>query len=592
MNDTERYFNQICDELVKQEALTHRERESFQIPVNAGQIIPDLIEKGINPDVLAAVVVGVVAKMPLVTSSELGDDVVQYESGTDTFLLTKGRVCFVNPLKTELVKRVVDMRKSGEISFHQFGVVSYNLAISGHFASAESTEQRGARVSEESEKARAEQIISKCIERAFEQGASDIHISAGHTRGDVRIRLDNRMRPLDTFEMEFYERVSNTLFEMAQMQPNRMSANSGKIKWKTATNKDIELRLESIPTKVNGIRYQKFTLRILSSGKRIIPLDNIGLSKRDRDLIRRCGRKPKGIFLVTGPTGSGKSSSLLSVLQDIRKDNPDRTYYTLENPVETEMEGLYQIEVDDEGGPLSFAIGMRSLMRLDPDVILVGEIRDEESASRALSLALTGHLVFGTLHTNDSQGSISRLQDLGLESSYLSESLIGASAQRLVRKVCPHCATSHTYAELAEEYRRVPWIDETFKFKRAKPGGCDKCGKTGYRGRQVIHELFINDEETREMILRKQNGVAIRRDQTSRGVFFPMWEDAYRLIGQGITTFEEVALCLDVDDLTTAIKHKSGIFSGNSSVNPEKTGTTVRLSNKGADISSFRSVNG
>src|SRR5690606_29279852 len=150
----------------------------------------------------------------------------------------------------------------------------------------------------------------------------------------------------------------------------------------------------------------------------------------------------------------------LSVLQDIRKDNPDRAYYTLEHPVETEMEGLYQIEVDDSGD-LTFSTALRSLMRLDPDVVLVGEIRDEESASRAITLALTGHLVFGTLHTNDSQGAISRLQDLGIESSYLSEVLIGASAQRLVRKVCQHCSTVHGYDELASEFMSAPWIDES-----------------------------------------------------------------------------------------------------------------------------------
>ncbi|MEZ6048703.1 MAG: ATPase, T2SS/T4P/T4SS family [Planctomycetaceae bacterium] len=300
----------------------------------------------------------------------------------------------------------------------------------------------------------------------------------------------------------------------------------------TVGDRVIDLRIASLP----GNYGERIVLRLLDKSSRIFSLSELGMEPETRDHFRELLAQEHGLILLTGPTGSGKTTTLYAGLQEI--NTSDRNVVTLEDPIEYDIEGISQTQINTKKG-LTFAAGLRNVLRQDPDIIMVGEIRDQETAVMAIQSALTGHLVFSTLHTNDAASAITRLLDLGIEPYLVSSSLLAVLAQRLVRKVCPHCSKQTEFTP--EDIRRLqisPNDTEANTYMRGN--GCKECRQTGYRGRLAVNELLIVNDEVRGRIQDCSNASEIRDVAIQHGMQL-LRQDGIQKIKAGITTPEEVA---------------------------------------------------
>jgi type IV pilus assembly protein PilB len=296
-------------------------------------------------------------------------------------------------------------------------------------------------------------------------------------------------------------------------------------------NREINVRVSSMPT----IYGENIVLRLLDMRTGIYSLNRLGMSENDRIKIESMSVKPYGMVLSTGPTGSGKSTSLYSILNEINK--PDIHIITLEDPVEYRVNNIRQVQLNRKAG-MTFASGLRSILRQDPDVIMVGEIRDSETASIAVQAALTGHRLFSTVHTNDAAGAITRFIDMGIEPFLISSILLVSFAQRLVRTICPYCKEPYQPPRKALEAWGLQDASNA-NFMRGK--GCYQCLNTGYKGRTGVFEVLANDDLIQEMILRKESSQDITRAAVAAGKLRTLKEDAAAKVLAGITTLEEAA---------------------------------------------------
>jgi general secretion pathway protein E/type IV pilus assembly protein PilB len=305
----------------------------------------------------------------------------------------------------------------------------------------------------------------------------------------------------------------------------------GRIQLSLLGGKQIDLRVSTVPT-VHG---ESIVMRILDKSSLLLGLPDLGFLSDDAAMMEKIINLPDGIFLVTGPTGSGKTTTLYACLNSINK--PDRKIITVEDPVEYQLSGINQVPVNDEVG-MTFAAALRSMLRQAPNIIMIGEIRDAETASIAINASLTGHLVFSTLHTNDATSAVTRLIDIGVKPFLVASSVRAVMAQRLVRKICSNCAEPYTPSE--GELRALnltPSQIEQANFKRGR--GCEKCRGSGYKGRLGIFEIFILDDEIRNMINDRQSTSAIRSRARALGMR-TLREDGIRKVLAGMTTPEEV----------------------------------------------------
>jgi type IV pilus assembly protein PilB len=295
-------------------------------------------------------------------------------------------------------------------------------------------------------------------------------------------------------------------------------------------NKEINVRVSSMPT----IYGENLVLRLLDMGATVYTLDRLGMNPEDRDKIETAINKPYGMILSTGPTGSGKSTSLYSILKKINK--PDINIITLEDPVEYRVDKIRQIQLNRKAG-MTFASGLRSILRQDPDVVMVGEIRDKETAEISIRAALTGHRLLSTVHTNDSAGAITRLIEMGVEPFLVSSVMLVSFAQRLVRTICPFCRETYEPSLKGRSYFGLE--NENTVFQRGK--GCVNCMGTGYRGRTGIFEVLLIDDVVQEMILNRKSAQEISNLLKSKGLLNTLKTDAADKIARGITTIEEAA---------------------------------------------------
>jgi len=307
----------------------------------------------------------------------------------------------------------------------------------------------------------------------------------------------------------------------------------GRIRLRVA-GRDIDIRVSTIPTAFG----ERIVLRLLDRAQALVDLnlDRLGFTGDNLARIDRLIRQSHGIILATGPTGSGKTTSLYACLARI--NSPEKNIITIEDPIEYQLRGIGQMQVNPKI-ELTFASGLRSILRQDPDVIMVGEIRDSETAEIAIHAALTGHLVFSTLHTNDSFGALTRLVDMGIEPFLVSSSILAVLAQRLVRTLCTNCREPYTPS--ASELARIGARPEMLKGPIYRPAanGCRACRSTGYRGRTAVHELMLMDDEVRSLVMQKADAATIRRACTSRGMSLLRQNGAQRIL-QGETTIEEL----------------------------------------------------
>jgi type IV pilus assembly protein PilB len=300
-------------------------------------------------------------------------------------------------------------------------------------------------------------------------------------------------------------------------------------------NRDINIRSSTIPS----IYGENVVIRLLDTSNGIYSLDRLGMSAGDRDKIKAMITRPHGMILSTGPTGSGKSTSLYSILKEINQ--PDINIITVEDPVEYRIDNILQVQLNRKAG-MDFAGGLRSILRQDPDVILVGEIRDYETAGVAVQAALTGHLVLSTLHTNDAASAVTRLIDMGIEPFLVSSVMAVSFAQRLVRTVCPDCKTPYDPSDDVLKYWK---LQNTEKANFVQTRGCFNCMHTGYRGRTGIYEVLVVDDAIQNLILNKKSAREITGAAIQSGNYIPMRENAIAKIVNGITTFEEAASAIE-----------------------------------------------
>jgi type II secretory ATPase GspE/PulE/Tfp pilus assembly ATPase PilB-like protein/putative methionine-R-sulfoxide reductase with GAF domain len=385
------------------------------------------------------------------------------------------------------------------------------------------------------------QIVNQLIVDADKLGASDIHIEPGKGKqtAEVRMRVDGICRSVLKIPASHIRAVVARIKVISRLDiAERRKPQDGKFAVKLR-GKSVELRVATIPT-VNG---ESAVMRLLHSGT-VLPFDSLSLSERNREAIKELSLHPHGILLVVGPTGSGKTTTLHAILGQI--NTPERKIWTAEDPVEITQPGLQQLQVEPKIG-LNFASALRSFLRADPDVILIGEIRDEETARSAIQASLTGHLVLSTLHTNSAPETVTRLLDLGLDPRNFADALLGVLAQRLVRTICPTCrqiysASAAEAEELMDAYGREGFLELGVKpenIKMAKGTGCDRCVGTGYRGRMGIHELLLATDRMKSLVARRAQALEIRDLALTEGMRTLM-QDGIAKISQGHTDFHQL----------------------------------------------------
>jgi len=381
---------------------------------------------------------------------------------------------------------------------------------------------------------------------AISLGASDIHAEPKEKETKIRIRIDGILQDVTTFGRESSEGLLNRIKLLSGIKLNITDRpQDGRFSISTEGKAPIEVRTSTLPAEYG----ETIVLRILNP-KALIELETLGLRKDLLENFEKEIKKPNGMIIVTGPTGSGKTTTLYAFLRKVQK--PEIKIITIEDPIEYHLEGISQTQVDPKKG-YDFASGLKSIMRQDPDMILVGEIRDLETAEIALQAALTGHLVFTTLHTNDAAGTIARLTSLGAKPLNIGPAINMAIAQRLVREVCKKCGRlEKAPASALEKIKRglrgtphllkrwgvkIPKIAPGLKVPQAK--GCKDCNFTGYRGRTGVFEAFLVDEEMEKFILQNPSIAALRKEAIKRGMV-TMQQDGLTKVLNGITTIEEV----------------------------------------------------
>ncbi len=381
-------------------------------------------------------------------------------------------------------------------------------------------------------------LVNLIIARAIQEQASDIHLEPQEGRMVVRYRIDGRLHPKPfNLPAAVTPAVISRIKILSQLDiAEKRVPQDGKVRVRYKGRR-IDIRTSTFPT----LYGEKIVLRLLDKERQNYELTNIGMSdailRQWRDLLRH----NEGILLVTGPTGSGKSSTLYATLRYLNQ--PDVNIVTLEDPVEYELTGINQGQVHEQAG-FTFAKGLRSILRQDPDIILVGEIRDLETAQIAIQAALTGHLVLSTLHTNDAPSAVVRLVDMGVPRFLVAASVIGILAQRLVRKVCPRCVTDATPTPEEAQFLR-PWLEQGIPFQTG--AGCDACLGAGYRGRTGVHELVVIDRTIQTVISDGRGEDELLRAVRENG-YRRMWWDGLEKVKAGITTLRELARSVQIDE--------------------------------------------
>ena len=373
-------------------------------------------------------------------------------------------------------------------------------------------------------------LVSSIFEQAAKARASDIHVEPSETDVRVRVRIDGQLIMLLTIPKRAQSAVITRLKIIGNMDiAEKRIPQDGRYKLSIGTN-EIDVRMSSLPT-VHG---EKIVMRLLDKQNFLISKEKLGFSDDNIKKFDALIQNPHGVILITGPTGSGKSTTLYAMLSELNKVSEN--IITVEDPVEYTMPGINQVQVNNKAG-LTFSSGLRSILRQDPDIIMIGEIRDQETVDIAIRAAITGHLVLSTIHTNDAPGTISRLVDMGVPSYMLAASLVGILSQRLVKKICPFCKTEYTpskfelhAAGLPASYSKPIYIGK----------GCSYCNDTGYKGRMAVHEILVVDREVRDMITTDSSVDDIRDHAIKKQHMSTISAGCVALMEKGETTINEV----------------------------------------------------
>ena len=408
------------------------------------------------------------------------------------------------------------------------------MRLASDTAREEEAERSPATVRDDSSDAPVVQFVNELLLRAVNERASDVHLEPGERELRIRFRIDGVLHDVMTVPNSIRSSVVSRLKIMGELDiAERRLPQDGRMTLGVAGG-EVDLRVVSLPT-THG---EALVIRVLDRTNGVRRLDELGFLPSALERYRSCYERPWGAVLVTGPTGSGKSTTLYATLGEL--NSPDRNIVTVEDPVEYQLDGVKQVQLNRKAG-LTFAAALRSIVRADPDVVLVGEIRDRETATIAVEAALTGHLVLSTLHANDAASTPARLLDMGVEPFLVTSAVSGVLAQRLVRRLCERCREAYTPD--AAELRSAGWDEElrasvpTAAFHRAV--GCAHCARSGYRGRVAIHEMMPLTEEIAHLVLAHAPSEEVRRLAVTLGMT-TLRRDGLSKVANGLTTFEEV----------------------------------------------------
>jgi general secretion pathway protein E len=382
-------------------------------------------------------------------------------------------------------------------------------------------------------------LVNSIIFQAAKDGASDIHIEPFERHTSVRYRVDGMLLEVLTPPKRIHAALASRVKVMASMNiAEKRLPQDGGIRTRVA-GRDLDVRVSTVPT-AHG---ERVVMRLLDRSSTLLGLEELGFSGRNLTALRRLAHQSHGIVLVTGPTGSGKTTTLYATLAEI--NSVDKNILTIEDPIEYQLPGVGQMQVNPRI-ELTFAAGLRSILRQDPDVIMVGEIRDQETARIAIQAALTGHLVLSTLHTNDSFSAVTRLLDMGIEPFLVSSSVIGILAQRLVRKLCPACSRAVSMEESGLAALGAGYVTAGKADLRTTGPGCEACRQTGYRGRTAIVELLAVDDDVRARVMQRADAATLREVATARGMS-TIRDDGADKVRHGQTSVAEVMRVTVVD---------------------------------------------
>ena len=384
-------------------------------------------------------------------------------------------------------------------------------------------------VNEMGEEASIVKFVNQIIAEADRQGATDIHIEPQETELRIRYRIDGMLHKVDVPPQ--LNRLKSAIISRIKVMANLDIAEKrlpmdGRIGIRIA-GQDIDIRVSTMPAAYG----ESISLRLLAKSGSFVKMDDLGFNERDYAVVNRIIHRPNGIFLVTGPTGSGKSTSLYSFLSEVNKI--DVRIMTAEDPIEYHMAGINQVQMQSEIG-MTFARALRAFLRQDPDIIMVGEIRDRETAEIAINASLTGHMVFSTLHTNDAAGAFPRLIDMGVEPFLIASAVAGVMGQRLCRRLCQKCMREVPLDMKYYTLQTPPESNTVFE-----PVGCDACTRTGYKGRRALFEVLEVDEDIEGAIVRRENATQIRNLSLSKGMK-TLREDGWAKAFKGVTSVKEI----------------------------------------------------
>ena len=409
-------------------------------------------------------------------------------------------------------------------------------------------------------------FVNQVLRDAIELRASDIHLEPFEDELRIRYRIDGVLQdvPVPAQIKQFQPAIVSRVKILSHLNiAEKRLPQDGRIKIRIEDS-EVDIRVSVIPM----LHGEAVVMRLLRQNSTLRGMQDLGMSGRELDCFRRVLQMPHGIILVTGPTGSGKTSTLYTALNEI--NDSERKIITIEDPVEYQLRGINQIQVSEKAG-LTFARGLRSILRHDPDVVLIGEIRDQETAQIAVQASLTGHLVFSTLHTNDAPGALTRLVDMGVEPYLVASSLEAVLAQRLVRVLCKVCK-QEDHSPAAEAFKAQVGIPAGTTIYRSV--GCRECRQTGFHGRQAIFEWMDSDNEIRQLILKNASSDLIGEAARKAGMR-TLAEDGWRLVRLGITTVEEVLSVTTAKEVARTTKTPDGVVT-------EETPASVALGKRGA----------
>lgn len=375
----------------------------------------------------------------------------------------------------------------------------------------------------------AADIVENIFSKAITFHASDIHIEPLDIKTRVRLRIDGLLRPIEYIPAARHNSVISRIKVLCGMDiAEKRVPQDGRLEI-TREGRCIDLRISTLPT----IRGEKIVIRVLDKERTLFSLNQLDFSEENLKLYQSMYKTARGIVLITGPTGSGKSTTLYATLNEL--NTQEQNIITIEDPVEYKIAGINQVAVNPKTG-LTFAKGLRAIVRQDPNIIMVGEIRDVETAQIAIQSALTGHLVLSTLHTNSAAGAVTRLLDMGIEPFLLASTVRGVVAQRLVRKICPHCCKQYEAEDWEKNFLHVP-AERELLLQRGE--GCEKCGFTGYKGRMAVQEVLPITEQITGLILHQDSEAMIQETARQHG-FISLKQDGIDKVMAGYTTVAEL----------------------------------------------------